>query len=580
MNFMRSLTEFLRRHGILVIAVVLLFGLTEPFFLGESVRYARQVAVDLDRSLIDPDAHLWEFGHLIWRPLGWVLLKSGIAPPASRTDWNAALSVLWAFTWVNLIAGLLTVVLWHSLALSMVSSRPIAFLVAIGFACANAFLTFSQSGSSYVPGLLFLTFAMWLTKRSVDRSRLGVRTGCFVGLSLATATAFWFPYILAAPATVILGLVWAAPSSGVRSCSKGRRLAFLITSGVVFVLSLSTVYALAMGASGLQSASDVQRWVMASSHGWDQDLKVARMATGLPRSFFHMGKDGIFWKRFLKKDPYAPVSIPFLIFHASLWKMIVFYGFLVTLPLALLRTRHGYQALLVCLAVGIPLVVFAVWIFEPGSRERYFPAYPFLVFAVCAALSTGGKSSKMIKGVTLLFLVSMMITNTYSMSSATLRAKYGPTVERIAGIKSRSGPLDLVAVVSHEDDMYTFTRTFPFHPINRQSGLNAVHVVEIATVRVLSWRQDFSVRVLQTWDNGGDVWITKRFLAKQPESHWNWTEGDDPRISWSDFPAFFEALEVAEEVGGADGFVRLERSSQNRSTFESLAREIEAPERK
>lgn len=87
--------------------------------------------------------------------------------------------------------------------------------------------------------------------------------------------------------------------------------------------------------------------------------------------------------------------------------------------------------------------------------------------------------------------------------------------------------------------------------------------IEIATVRVATWRPDFAKCALGALERHESVWISKRFLAERPDPAWEWTEGDDRRIVWTDVPVFFRQFSYGESVAGADGFLKLEASEEN-----------------
>jgi hypothetical protein len=82
-------------------------------------------------------------------------------------------------------------------------------------------------------------------------------------------------------------------------------------------------------------------------------------------------------------------------------------------------------------------------------------------------------------------------------------------------------------------------------------------------VLALTWRNIFAAKTLALWDQGGDVWITKRLLHSHPSPEWEWVEGDDPRVTWKDIYLFFAQLEMGQSVGGEDGFVLVQHSPRN-----------------
>jgi hypothetical protein len=87
--------------------------------------------------------------------------------------------------------------------------------------------------------------------------------------------------------------------------------------------------------------------------------------------------------------------------------------------------------------------------------------------------------------------------------------------------------------------------------------------VEPATLRVLTWREEFAQEALGAWAAGGDVWVSRRVWLQTPRPEWNWVEGDDPRVTWEEIPRFFVPLETDQATGGADDFVRLKHNPAN-----------------
>ncbi len=89
---------------------------------------------------------------------------------------------------------------------------------------------------------------------------------------------------------------------------------------------------------------------------------------------------------------------------------------------------------------------------------------------------------------------------------------------------------------------------------------------------VARWRQGFLKTVESTWSKGGDIWLSKRLFASRPKAEWNWVEGDNPLVSWTDVFDLFSQLEVSQTVGGEDGFVILLPSEHNKNILRESAR--------
>jgi hypothetical protein len=556
----RSLVNLIRRHGLLLASFILLLSVTTPFTLGDTHVYVADILRYHAKSPLGSNSPIWEFGHLLWRPVGWLLLQVGAPVLGGLFHGNLSLLCTAILISVNAVAGFLTVLIWHSLLLPIVRSRAIAYGVALAFACSNAFLTYMRSGSDYVLGLLFVSASVWILCQSAKHDAIGRRAACGAGLMLAAAVLFWLPYVLSLPALVALGVrrhTRAFPSW----CSRST-LAFAIHFLATFSVSVTLCFGLALAARHIESVAEARAWAAESAHGLSQNRTYFRIATGLPRSFLYLGKDGILYKRFLWRDPYNPVSVSRL-FLASFWKLALFYAFSAALCLELLLRADNHRALLVLLASVVPTIFFAIFVFEPGSPERYFPVYPFLILAIAQALRGYPRPHRLTQSVITVFLIAMVATNVSSMYRPRITAEDRSSVERAALLKPRLRERDLVAVLSNQDRLCLFLNRSPFHPLNQPTPLRLYDVIEAASTRVERWRGEFAAGALDAWKHGGEVWVSKRLWADRPLPDWDWVEGDSRRVSWKDIPEFFTPLQIAEQLGGNDGFFRLVRADAN-----------------
>jgi hypothetical protein len=281
-----------------------------------------------------------------------------------------------------------------------------------------------------------------------------------------------------------------------------------------------------------------------------------------------MDRDGMWLKRYLVHDPYAPVTTMSL-FGLSLWKLALFYASAVVVCLELSRSKTGRILLLLLASTVLPILVFAIFIFEAGSIERYLPLYPFVFLAFGYVLAS--KQSKRASKALLLFaLAAMIAVNVNAMRRGTLEARRAEAVARIHDLLPLLGPKSLVLAVNEQDSLAEFRQNFPLDPINLDFDWRTYDVLEINTERLSTWREDLAKRVLATWQRGGAVWLPMRFFRAQPRPEWNWVEGDDKRISWSDLPLFFSQFEIGSAVGGEDGFLLLQDNSKNRKILSSL----------
>jgi hypothetical protein len=287
------------------------------------------------------------------------------------------------------------------------------------------------------------------------------------------------------------------------------------------------------------------------------------MATGLPRSFINLDLDGVWWKRFLFKDPYAPVSLTVLIFRAGLWKLATFYLLAAAIVWNGFRSPASRRSLAILAVAAAPLFLFAVFLFEPGSPERYFPAFPFLALAMASGIAVY-RSSRLAATTIVVALGLTAATNLYFMSPWRVNLGVDQTTQRLAPFKGDTQGGNAVFTLGSKDPACNFRRDYPFHEFNSDGGVPIIDLVEIANERVDTWKEEFAHKTLRAWDSGRTVWVTQRVWSRQPLPEWYWAEGDDPRVSWADLPAFFEPLESSGQTEGDDGFRRIEPSAANR----------------
>jgi len=181
------------------------------------------------------------------------------------------------------------------------------------------------------------------------------------------------------------------------------------------------------------------------------------------------------------------------------------------------------------------------------------------------------RPKRVLQGVLMLLLLALPVANAksyieFARSDDMVRAR-----ERILALRRVLTPNSVVVVLSFRDGLSQFLERFPFHPAVSQ--LLPVHdVIEAGTLRTLHWRAEFAHRALDSWEHGGEVWISRRLFAARPLPQWNWVEADDRRVKWTDLPEFFTGLTTDEAVAGDDGFVRLAHTESNRERLAVAAR--------
>jgi hypothetical protein len=232
----------------------------------------------------------------------------------------------------------------------------------------------------------------------------------------------------------------------------------------------------------------------------------------------------------------------------------------------------GRRACAVLALAALPVLLFAVLVFEPSSPERYFPALPFLLLVLAAGV---GRLPAHRAGAA--FVLGALATLGVLNVRAAWPTRTAPasTLEAAASLQQRLPPASLVALPTLRDPLYRFVANRPFHRLNRPQ-LPVYDVVKIATRQVESWREEFADRALDSWRRGGDVWVSSRLTAERPQADGGWVEGDDPRIGWSDLTTFFRSLVFDARVGGDDGFQRVAKGEPNLAVLERASGSREA----
>ncbi len=544
-----------------VIIYILATSFTRAAFFGDTRAYTSSI-LDFTRGETYhfwEDNAFWEFGHLLWRPAGWLAFR--ISQPVtsrfvgSEPRANIAIS-LFALNW---IAGLLSVVVLNVI-LRKLGTRPgPANLVTLAFLFSQAFLNFAQTGLAYIPGLLLLLlslnvlitgssgpFSIWLTTLTA-------------GIAFAGAVCLWFLYVLATPAVAVAPFVFSSPAT------KNRMRLGLQTCIVAGLLTICT-YASVLSHLHLYHWRDLHTWIAASSHGVDNIRGLSRMMFGFARSFINMGADGVLYKRFLLHDPYNPVSFAQL-FRLSLGKFLLFYSFLICVLVVLLRSQN--RNLLVGLELSaIPVMGFALF-WQGGDMERYLPLYPPLFITLSIAVG-GNRPPRWFKSFVLIFVTFVVVNNSFALSKLHLDHRRQLEVNRIAPLQPMLTPGSQVVVLDQE---LANLGSDPLHSSVQEEYLPSYTLFVPGTSGVLTWRQDLATMALSVWEKGGNILISHSVLDSRPAVNLHWAEGDDRRISWHDVHGFFSQLEIGESIGGPDGFELIPASSNNRTFLQAVVRD-------
>ena len=548
----------LRCYALAVGAYLCATWFTAAYFMGDTLRYTDSIIARLEGRYY----YFWEFGHLFWRPLVWISYRALRPLTALFVGPNAHQQVTLTLIVLTWLAGLGGVLVFAALMRLLCRREWIAEVATLAFICTNAFLNYLHTGCPYVPGLACLLAGLYLLLKDDAAPASPGRVGLLAGAALACAVGFWLPYVLSLPAIALAPLVLFAPDR--------RRVRLVVSAGLACAgIGAAAYIGAAVFGLGITSLAGFQAWFADASHGLTNMGGVPRAVFGFARSLINMGEDGRIFKRYVVRDPFNPVSL-FDLFRLSLWKLGLFYAFMATLVVSLLRSSQGRRILLLLSLNAVPLFGFAIFLFDAGQIERYLPLYPLLFLALTCALCSE-RVWPALKLILLAYVAIASVTNLSAMSKRAIEAQRAAAEARTRDLWPVLTPASRVFTSHGQDEMVRYNINFVFNPISRAE--QTAYVIDPNTSQVPYWRQRFAEQALTVWQQGGDVWLAKRLLAPHPRPEWNWVEGDDPRVSWPDLSAFFAPLATGQAVGGADGFILLAPTPENKDRLAAVARE-------
>lgn len=548
-------THSWRSRTFSLLPALLIYGaslaITSPVYFGDSLYYANDVL--RSRGPQGAVHELWEFGHLLWRPLGASIAPLALAWTPNSWAWTPLLKITFGMMFISEICGAILILLFYDLIRTFVVQPWVRLLLIVAFVWSNPVLGYSQTASSYVPALMFLTAAIWIQIKAESNAR----NMWLSALTLSAAALLWFPTILAVPAIASLGTFLRAGGSP-------RRWSDWIAPLQIIGLSVGlVVVALATGGwlAGERSGPEYLTWIGGSKHDLNQNRQWLRAIGGVSHLLFEPSMSGVYLKRFLLRDPYHPVNILALIPLAlsRIGVAYVLYGSAIGLGMLSRRARPLLTALL--LGAG-PMLFFAIFLFEPSASERFLPALPLLFLTLSAGWDAPGRFAGLLRAAAILALISIPVTN-FSSFATSASTDFRDAEARLAEFRSQADPQDLLITVTFDDPLVRLIEQHPFHSANRPAPVRTYQVVAIASSDALQWRGNLATRVRAEWRQNHEVWISKSLLAGQPAAYVNWVEGDSPAARWRDYSAFFQNLSYDRETGRPDGFARIARASGN-----------------
>src|SRR5215472_9093180 len=344
-----KLVQLLRENGVVVFVYLLATWFTNAHFQADTTFYLDSIVAFEHHHYYE----FWEFGHVLWRPLGWLLMRGTLPLTRPFAGGDLRISALIVLLALNWLAGL-AVVLSLAAILRRFCDRPWAINVAvIGLMLSHGFLNYAQTGAPYIVSAAFLTVSLYLLLRHDKGREVPAKDALIAGVLIGLMICFWFPFCLAVPAVLGAPLLFTTPNRA--------KIRSLILCAMVGGLLVCIVYAVvAVGALGIHSVGGFRDWMHQTTGRTVQDKGLARAVFGFARSFIFMGNDGMVFKRFLVHDPFNKVSALDLL-RLSVWKLLLFYLFLGAVLFNLLRSIEAKRVLGLFALNALPVVGLAVY---------------------------------------------------------------------------------------------------------------------------------------------------------------------------------------------------------------------------
>jgi len=547
-----------------ILLFVTLFLITVPETTQDTPGYARQTVTYMQGG--EPTL-LWEFGHLLWRPLGLALWRAVHPLMASWSGGSTTVEIIALLCAVNAIAGLTLTVLMFAICRRLGLREWSAFSITGGVLLCSPVLNYVHSGMSYIPGLTLHFAGLWLILKSVQTARRATLYAILAGIALALAFCLWFPYILSVPAALLAGWLTTSNHNSAPPLLPREQRRRLLAITAVSLTATGAALLLGGAVAGKVSSLPVfMQWIISSGHGYQPGRRLLRFPAGLTRSFIYIGDDGLMLKRFMFGDPYAPVHKADLLFTGA-WKVPLVVAAFACLLAGLARRREGWSALAVAVCGILPTFLFAVLVYDPSPSERYLAAYPALIFAVCALLrQSAGFRVTRFGLVVFTFALAAVNLKAYGWDFRTTSALASARVRLIREYADKPGDITLLL---DQDPLEQHFWRFPLARENRQGTLPTYVAIVPGNKSVVTWRRDSACRILQAWEDRGNAWLSTRLLAPRPQPGWRWAEYGDRHVKWADLPEFFSLFGTDAQVGNEDGFRRVARTEENRLLLQS-----------
>jgi hypothetical protein len=418
---------------------------------------------------------------------------------------------------------------------------------------------------SYIAGIGCQIAGLYFLHCSICKGRLTWARGAASGMLLGLSVVIWFSYVLSLPGVFCYGLLVREGDEGSNPRQRASLLGGLAL-GTAAILLL--VYGCAMVAGDIASIKAMSQWVARSRHDLISHRGILRMLGCIPRGFFSLGEGNTVWKRMiLERQIGSPGGLPLLAL-AGMWKVATVYLVFALSAFALWRSSWGRRQLVCLFAAALPVGIFAAFLYDPAPPERQMGAFP-LLFLAFAWILADRRSGRIARIALIAFFACTLAVNVNALSRFREPPEFQVARIRVQALNERVAPKDCILLQSWSDPVLRLVNARPFSPLSRNRFLYYV-AVPWGTAHAEFWRRQWADLVQTAWENGGRAWISNRFHAEVPDPAWGWVEGDDPRLRWADFHAFFEKLDLGSAFGGADGFSEITRTNGNQLLFDSV----------
>jgi hypothetical protein len=297
---------------ILIVYVVVLL-LVRPLDYVDTFNYAKHI---VDRHNHAFPAHtdpFWDFGHLLWRPMGyvvWDLLHGWLRNLFQGDDVLGAGAVLIG---LNIVIGGAGAIFLFFLARMTTGNNLVAAIIALAYVCSNAFLYYSLTGMAYGAGLTFQIAAIYYIERALKRGQFHLTEGIEAGLLLGLSVLIWFPYVLSVAGIFCYALL---------STGAGQRLGFRqrVPGSVALVAAAAVItllaYAIVIAVCHFTTVQAASEWISRSRYGKLPTRGLLRLVGSVPRGFVALGEGNTQLKRILFENG----SLSYVQAVRSLWK--------------------------------------------------------------------------------------------------------------------------------------------------------------------------------------------------------------------------------------------------------------------